>query len=105
MIFYPRWLFAAGFTPLPWLMLIRKDCRDNKPLHLHEKVHQRQMREDCTIVFWMRYLFRRKWRMKYEVEAYRTQIANGASLDGCAHHLAEMYFLGITVEQAKALLK
>lgn len=105
MIFYPRWLFAAGFTPLPWLMFIRHDCRDNKPLHLHEAIHQRQMREDWTLVFWMRYLFSRKWRQRYEVEAYKAQIAAGASLDGCAFNLSQMYYLNITLEEAKSLLQ
>jgi hypothetical protein len=105
MIFYPRYLFAAGFTPLPWLMFIRKDCKGDEPLHQHEKVHQRQMREDGTIVFWVKYLFSRKCRMKYEIEAYKCQIANGASLDGCARNLASMYYLGITFGQAKELLK
>lgn len=104
MIFYPRWLFAAGFTPTSWLTFIRADCRNDIPLHKHEEVHQRQMREDLTIVFWMRYLFSRKWRMKYEVEAYKTQIANGASLNVCAIHLSSMYFLGITVDEAEKLL-
>ena len=105
MIFYPRWFPVAGFTPLPWLMFIRHDCKSNEPLHQHEKTHQRQMREDWTIVFWMRYLFSRKWRMHYEIEAYKAQIKAGASLDGCAEHLANMYYLGITVDQAKELLK
>lgn len=105
MIFYPRYLPVAGFTPFPWLMFIRKDCRDNKPLHLHEAIHQRQMQEDWTIVFWMRYLLSRKWRQRYEVEAYKAQIAAGASLDGCAAHLSGMYYLNITFEQAKILLK
>ena len=105
MIIYPRWFPVAGFTPLPWLMFIRKDCKGNEPLLIHEKVHQRQMREDWTIVFWMRYLFSRKWRMQYEVEAYKAQIRAGASLDGCANHLANMYYLNITTEQAKSLLK
>jgi len=104
MIFYPRWFPVAGFTPLSWLMFIRRNCRDDKPLHLHEQVHQRQMREDWTLVFWMRYLFSRKWRQKYEVEAYKAQIKAGASIDGCAEHLANMYYLGITVDQAKELL-
>ena len=105
MIFYPRYLPVAGFTPFPWLMLIRKDCRDNVPLIKHEQVHQRQMYEDGWFVFVFRYLFSRKWRQHYEVEAYRTQIAAGASLDGCAAHLAGMYYLNITFEQAKILLK
>ena len=105
MIFYPKHLFAAGFTPLPWLMFIREDCADNAPLHIHEGIHQRQMREDWTVVFWCRYLLSRRWRQRYEVEAYKAQIQAGASLEGCAEWLSSMYYLGITYEQARQLLK
>ena len=105
MIFYPRYLPVAGFTPFSWLMFIRKDCRDNVPLIKHEEVHQRQMREDGWFVFVFRYLFSRKWRQYYEVEAYRTQIAAGASLDGCAALLAGRYWLDLSVENARLLLK
>ena len=105
MIFYPKWLFTAGFTLTPWLMFIRHDCRDNKPLHLHEQVHQRQMREAWTVVFWFRYLLSKKWRQRYEVEAYKAQIAAGASLHGCAQLLSSMYLLGISYDKACALLK
>lgn len=62
------------------------------------------MRRDGVIKFWFRYLFSRKWRMRYEIEAYKAQIKAGASIDGCAEHLANMYYLGITVDQAKELL-
>ena len=86
-------------------MFIRKDCKGLLPLLIHEKVHQRQMREDWTIVFWMRYLLSRKWRQKYEVEAYKAQIEAGASLDGCAFNLSQMYYLNITLEEAKSLLQ
>ena len=105
MIYYIKWLPVAGFTPFPWLMFIRWDCRDNKPLHLHEAVHQRQMREDWTVVFWFRYLLSKKWRQRYEVEAYKAQIAAGASLQGCAQLLSSMYLLGISYDKAYALLK
>ena len=105
MILYPKYFPVAGFTPLPNLMLIRKDCRDNKPLHIHEEVHQRQMVEDGVLKFWFKYLFCPNCRLKYEVEAYRAQIAAGASLDSCAAHLSGMYYLGIDFEQARCLLR
>ena len=105
MIFYPRYFPVAGLTLLPNLMFIRKDCRDNVPLIEHEKTHQNQMRRDGVLKFWFCYLFLPKYRQAYEVEAYRVSIVHGASIDACAVHLAEMYFLGLTFEQAKELLK
>lgn len=104
MIFYPRHFPVAGFTPFPWLMFIKKKYKDDISLLKHEQTHQQQMREDWTIVFWMRYLFSRNWRMHYEVEAYKVQMANGASLNSCAYNLSKLYFLSITFEQAKELL-
>ena len=70
MVLYPKYFPVAGFTPLPNLMFIRKNCR-----------------------------------LKYEVEAYRAQIAAGAGLDSCAAYLAGMYYLGIDFEQARCLLR
>jgi len=105
MILYPKYLFAAGFTPLPNLMFIRADCRDNKPLLIHEQVHQRQMLEDGILKFWFRYLFCPSCRLRYEVEAYRAQIAAGTPLDVCAVHLAGMYYLDMSFDQARDLLK
>jgi hypothetical protein len=104
-ILYPRWFPVAGFTPLPWLTIIRADCRDNVALHKHEEVHQRQMHEDGWLLFVVFYLFSRKCRQNYEVEAYKTSIAHGVPLSVCAVHLSSMYYLGITVEQAEELLK
>jgi len=105
MILYPRYWFSAGFTPLPNLMIIRKDSQHSVPLHKHEETHQEQMRRDGVIKFWFRYLFSKKHRLNYEVEAYRAQIAAGASLDSCAAYLAGMYYLGIDFEQARCLLR
>jgi len=104
MILYPKYLFAAGFTPLPNLMFIKAQFKNSVALHKHEETHQMQMRRDGLLKFWFRYLFSKKYRLNYEVEAYRVQISHGASLDGCAKHLAEMYFLGIDIDQAKKLL-
>jgi hypothetical protein len=105
MILYPRYLPVAGFTIAPNLIFIRAEYRDSEQLLAHEQTHATQMREDGLLTFWFRYLFLPKWRQAYEVQAYRTQIAHGGSLDGCASHLAGMYYLGLTFDQAKALLK
>ena len=106
MVLYPKYLFGiAGFTPLTWLMFIRADCKDNAPLRIHEGIHQRQMREDGVFKFWYRYLFQARWRQLYEVEAYRAQIAAGGSRHACAAHLAGLYRLHLSFEQAMQLLR
>jgi hypothetical protein len=103
-ILYPRWFPVAGFTPLPNLMFIRSDCRDNLALIKHEETHQTQQRADGVLTFWFRYLFSKKHRQAYEVEAYKCQIFHGASLKICAIFLSSMYYLDITVEEAEKLL-
>lgn len=85
-------------------MFIRADYKDDAPLIKHEQTHQQQMRNDGVLVFWAKYLFNRKCRQAYEVEAYKVQIAAGANIDLCAGYLASMYYLSITVDQAKDLL-
>ena len=104
MVFYPKYLFAAGFTPFPWLMFIRADSKGSVSLHKHEETHQQQMRDDGILLFWFRYLFSKQWRLQYEVEAYKVQIAAGAPLEGCADYLSRMYYLDITIDQARKLL-
>jgi hypothetical protein len=104
MIFYPRYFPVAGFTPLPNLMFIRNDCRDNLALIKHEETHQTQQRADGVLTFWFRYLFSKKHRQAYEVEAYKCQIFHGASLKICAIFLSSMYYLDITFEEAEKLL-
>ena len=105
MIIYTKLLPVGGFTPLPNLMFIKEQYRNDKPLHLHEQTHQEQMRRDGLLTFWFRYALSKKHRQAYEVEAYKVQIAAGASLESCANHLVNMYYLGITIEEARELLK
>ena len=104
MILYPKYFPVAGFTPLPWLMFIRESSSESLPLHKHEETHQQQMRDDGILLFWFRYLFLKQWRLQYEVEAYKVQIAAGAPLEGCADYLSRMYYLSITIDQARKLL-
>ena len=105
MILYPKYFPVAGFTPLPNLMIIRYDLRNSKQLHIHEGVHQQQMRATGVLKFWFRYLFNPRWRQAYEIEAYKAQIQAGGNRDVCAVYLAGMYHLDITFDQAMELLK
>lgn len=105
MVIYTKWLwFGAGFTVSPRLILIQAKYKDDTPLLRHEQVHQAQMRRVGTVTFWWRYLSNKAFRQAAEVEAYQTQIACGAAIDGCARHLVSMYWLGIDFETARKLL-
>ncbi len=106
MIIYTRLLwFAAGFAPLPNVILIHPKYRNDLPLHVHEKVHQEQMRRVGLIAFWWRYLTDKDFRQACEVEGYKVQVARGADLNACARNLATKYRLNLTIEQALKLLE
>lgn len=69
----------------------------------HEKIHLRQAQKYYIFLFYVLYLFSRKWRLKFEVEAYKQQIRYGASLEHCARSLLK-YKLKIDYNQAIKLL-
>lgn len=106
MILVTRLLFwADGFAVSPSLMLLHPRSKQDAGLIEHERVHQRQMRADGWLLFIVRYLFSRRWRTLYEVEAYRVSIAGGMSRRRAAHYLATSYWLRLTQEQAEQLLE
>ena len=105
MILYPKYLFAAGFTPLPNLMFIKAQFKHSVALHKHEETHQMQMRRDGLLKFWARYLFCPSCRLAYEVEAYKVSIEHGTPIDVCAIYLAGMYYFDMSFDEAKQLLK
>lgn len=106
MIYPTRLLFwADAFTASPSLILIKPKHANNHALIAHERVHQMQMIANGTFKFWRKYLFSKAFRQQVEVEAYRTQIAYGASALGCAVHLCSDYQLGLTLDEAIKLLE
>ena len=96
--------FAAGLTVSQRLIVIHPKHRDDKPLLAHERCHQQQMARVGTLRFWWRYLTSKAFRQASEVEAYKVQIAHGASPAACARHLANLYRLGLSENAAAALL-
>jgi len=104
-ILYPSWLPVGGITLCQSLILINAKYKDDTPLLRHEQTHVAQMQRVGTLTFWWRYLTCKAFRMQAEVEAYRVQIVNGASLEGCALNLARMYNLGITRDEAMNALE
>lgn len=68
----PRWAPMVGWTFLCRVWL-KPGCEGALP---HELVHVAQQRRDGWR-FYLRYAFLPSWRVRYEVEAYRVDIAAG----------------------------
>ena len=94
-----------AITPFPWLILVKSGMEGNKVLLAHEAVHQAQMRRDGWLVFMARYATK-KGRLAYEVEAYQESYRlDPSNLGFYADYLSSKYALGITLEQAKEMIK
>lgn len=84
--------------------LIRPSHKDDIGLHAHEAVHRAQFFRNPLMGLW--YVFSRKARLAYEVEAYKAQLALAPwSIGVLANHLANHYKLEITLDEAIELLK
>lgn len=95
----------AGYSYGP-IVAIRPACRGDRGLLEHEFVHARQWWRGLGVIHAARYWLSRAYRLRVEVEAYREQarwyVTDRRPL--FARFLAEEYDLGITFEQALALL-
>lgn len=73
-------------------------------LREHELVHVRQFYKTCGFNG-VRYLFSKKWRLKYEIEAYREQLKYvPESLETFVSYLIVRYRLNVTDDEVRALL-
>lgn len=96
---------AQAMCLAPWLILLHPARAGDAALIAHEQMHAEQMREvGGAVQFWLRYLLCRDCRQRFEVEAYRVQIAHGASIEGCARNLVAHYRLRIDLPTARRLL-
>ncbi|CAG2143571.1 hypothetical protein [Cupriavidus numazuensis] len=100
-----RWLVPRGFdgfTPGP-LILLRPGA--SHALIEHEKVHVRQFWRSWGLMGVL-YLLSRRWRLRYEVEAYREQLRHCPpdAARSMAHMLSTKYRLNITEDEAYRLL-
>ena len=100
-----RWLVPRGFdgfTPGP-LILLRPGA--SQALIEHEKVHVRQFWRSWGLMGVL-YLLSRRWRLRYEVEAYREQLLHSppSAARMLARVLAGKYRLRITEDDAYRLL-
>ena len=98
-------LFADGFTLMPGLVFIRSKYRGDVALLAHEGVHEKQMQKDGVLVFWVRYLLSKKYRLAYEVEAYKKSVELDAkNLPVYAMLLSGKYGLDVSYEEARLLI-
>jgi len=100
-----RWLIPRGFdgfTPGP-VILVRPGA--DLALIEHEKVHVRQFWRSWGMMGVL-YLLSRRWRLRYEVEAYREQLRYSPpeAAHGMARVLACQYWLKISELDAYRLL-
>lgn len=114
-------LFGAQAIALYLLVLVVPERQGDHALLAHERVHQcEQLLSQALWAVAMLLLPVPWWlalvpvwglaymvpafRLRAEVRAYRVQIANGASLEGCARNLALMYGLRLDLAKARELL-
>lgn len=104
-------IIRTSFTLSGWMdgrclgpvVLIRPEAWDDAGIMEHELTHTRQFWSSFGTMG-LFYLFSKKHRMGYEVEAYRAQIREGLPVKRAAELLAGRYGLGITAEQAERSL-
>ena len=102
-----NWPIPARFAALTvaFVVFIRPEYRNDAGLIAHELTHVRQ--------FWrwlglngLLYKFSKKWRTRFEVEAYRKQLEfSPHALEHFAVSLSTKYALNITHDRAIELLK
>ena len=107
LVFYTDRIIPERFAGLTigFVVLIRPKYRDDSGLLAHELVHVRQFWRSCGLSMLL-YEISKSWRLRYEVEAYKAQMAcypdNRAMI--FAGFLSEKYRLDITQIQAWKLL-
>jgi len=110
-LFVPK---AHGAVTYAFFVLIRPKYEGNRPLLEHELTHVRQFWRTFGL-FPFLYLISKKYRLKAEVEAYRTQLQVHAD-EGCSFHqcylkarayagfISSKYGLRVTEDNAYKLL-
>lgn len=102
MIFYTNWFIPRGFAAATWcspFIFIRPSKRDDIGLLMHEKVHVEQFWRNPLMGLW--YVFSKKARFAYEVEAYRMQMRmNPENVALYANMLSTKYRLNVTFTEA-----
>ena len=71
---------------------------------MHEFTHVEQQEKIGAITFWWRYLTHQPFRVEMEVEAYKAQVKAGGDIISAAYSLANLYRVGMLVDDAYKLL-
>jgi len=95
----------GGVTLGPFIFICPKYLCDRGLLE-HELMHTRQIWRGLIIVPCLRYWLSKKWRLEYEVEAYREQMKwyHDDRSAKFATSISTKYGLDVTYEAALALL-
>lgn len=104
--FYTNWFVPARFAAMTYgpFIFIRPDRKGDVGLLEHEKVHVAQFWRNP--LFGLAYLFLKKARFAYEVEAYRVQaVYHPEKIDAYAQALATLYGLDVSQDEALTALK
>ena len=86
-IFNWKFMRGAGFAFYPFIVF--KKSKEDVPHHLieHELVHLKQHKKYWFIGFAFLYNFSKKWRLKFETEAYAVSVMNGLLLEHAVYYL------------------
>ena len=96
--FIPKRFDAYTIGPV---ILIRPTRADDAALIAHERVHLQQFYRWLGLNGLL-YLFSKKWRLEFELEAHRVEYSLAPNrLDVLAANLAHNYNVGITFTQAR----
>lgn len=112
MIIYTNWFVPSRFGGVNYgpISFIRPRNRGDQGMVAHENTHQRQFWRSFGLMG-IFYKLSKKRRYEYELEAYRNQLATKPEQDKeklavvYAGHLATLYGLDVTVDQALADIK
>ncbi len=112
MVFYTNLFIPSRFSAYTYgfIVVVRPESKGNEALLQHELTHVKQFwRNPLTGLF---YMLSKSHRQKAEVEAYRAQLTYSPCkedyqryLDAFAGYLSSNYGLGITIDEARNLLK
>jgi hypothetical protein len=107
MVFYTNWFLMKGFSGATYctpFIFIRPERKGDVGLLEHEKTHVKQFWKNPLMFLW--YVFSKKARYAYELEAYRVQMKYSPErVYGFASTLATKYGLNLPIEKVLADLR
>ncbi len=70
---FSKFISGNNAITIGTIIFIKPELVDRQDIIEHEKVHVAQFKRQ-PFTFWLRYLFSAKWRLRYECDAFATQI-------------------------------